>query len=133
MRAAGLRTEPHGRVECAPTRLDAAHHAPALFTGALPPTAAVCYNDAVALGLMLGLRRHGLEPGRDFALTGFDGIAEAALGTPPLTTLSAAPRERGRQAAELVLQRLQQPRAAGRQVLAPVELVVRESSCPPIA
>ncbi len=133
MQAAGLRIEPHWRVESAPTRLDAAHRASALFDHGPAPTAAVCYNDAVALGLMLGLNQRGLRPGRDFALTGFDDIAEAALGIPPLTTLSTAPHERGRQAAQLVLERLLQPQAASRQTVAPVTLVVRETSFPPTA
>ncbi|MDQ6648260.1 MAG: LacI family DNA-binding transcriptional regulator [Pseudomonadota bacterium] len=132
MQNAGLRIEPLWRVECAPTRLDAAHRTHALFDDALSPTAAVCYNDAVALGLMLGLNQRGLRPGQDFALTGFDDIAEAALGMPPLTTLSAAPQERGRQAARMVLRRLQHPQAESCQTVAPVQLVVRESSCPPL-
>jgi LacI family transcriptional regulator len=131
MGSAGLSVEPHWQLECAPTRLEAAHRTSALFEATPAPTAAVCYNDAVALGLMLGLHQRGLRPGRDFALTGFDDIAEAALGMPPLTTLSTAPQERGRQAAQLLMQRLQQPQAASRQTIAPVRLVVRESSCPP--
>ena len=131
MHTAGLHTEPHWRIECAPTRLDAARHTDALFAASHGPTAAVCYNDAVALGLMLGLHQRGLRPGRDFALTGFDDIAEAALDMPSLTTLSVAPHERGRQAAQLVLQRLPQPQAESRQTIALVQLVVRESSCPP--
>lgn len=131
MQGAGLPIEPRWQVECAPTRLEAAHCTAALFDGMPAPTAAVCYNDAVALGLMLGLNQRGLRPGRDFALTGFDDIAEAALGMPPLTTLSTAPRERGLQAAQLIMQRLQQPSAISRQTIAPVQLVVRESSCPP--
>ncbi|MFC5436902.1 LacI family DNA-binding transcriptional regulator [Rhodanobacter umsongensis] len=131
MLTAGLPIEPRWQVESAPTRLDAAHRTSALFEGPPAPTAAVCYNDAVALGLMLGLNQRGLRPGRDFALTGFDDIAEAALAMPPLTTLSTAPHERGRQAAQLVMQRLQQPDAASQHTIAPVELVVRESSCPP--
>ncbi|TJW22273.1 MAG: LacI family transcriptional regulator, partial [Mesorhizobium sp.] len=28
-----------------------------------PPTAALCFNDAVAFGVMLALRKRGLEPG----------------------------------------------------------------------
>ena len=79
---------------------------------------------------MLGLNQHGRQPGRDFAVTGFDDIAEASLSMPPLTTLCTAPRARGRQAAELILARLQQPQAKAGTVVAPVELVVRESSCP---
>lgn len=133
MQVAGLTVEPHWHIECAPTRLDAAHRTSALFEADAAPTAAVCYNDAVALGLMLGLNQRGLRPGHDFALTGFDDIAEAALGMPPLTTLSAAPHERGRQAAQLILQRLREPHAPSQQTIAPVQLVIRESSCPPPA
>jgi LacI family transcriptional regulator len=102
-----------------------------LFAGALAPTAAVCYNDAVALGLMLGLNQRGLRPGLDFALTGFDDIAEAALCMPALTTLTAMPRARGRQAADMLLQRLREPGAETRRAIASVQLVTRASSCPP--
>jgi LacI family transcriptional regulator len=131
MQAAGLSTEATWQIECAPTRLEAAHHTRALFASSTMPSAAVCYNDAVALGLMLGLNQRGLRPGKDFALTGFDDIAEAALGMPPLTTLSTSPRERGLQAAELMLQRLREPTAPYRQTVAAVKLVIRESSDPP--
>jgi LacI family transcriptional regulator len=132
MQAAGLAIAPTWRVESAPTRVDAARATQALLAGDTTLTAAVCYNDAVALGLMLGLNQHGRQPGRDFAVTGFDDIAEASLSMPPLTTLSTAPRARGRQAAELILARLQQPQTKAGTVIAPVELVVRESSCPPL-
>ncbi len=131
MQAADLAVEAAWQIECAPTRLEAAHQTKALFDGENVPTAAVCYNDAVALGLMLGLNQRGLRPGSDFALTGFDDIAEASLGMSPLTTLSTAPHERGRQAARLMLQRLHEPRTPSRQTVAPVKLVVRESSGSP--
>jgi LacI family transcriptional regulator len=133
MQTAGLPIEPQWQVECAPTRLEAAHQTSALFAGTPVPTAAVCYNDAVALGLMLGLNQRGLRPGHDFAVTGFDDIAEAALGISPLTTLSTAPYERGQQSAQLILQRLREPHAASHRTIAPAQLVVRESSCPPPA
>jgi LacI family transcriptional regulator len=133
MRAAGLAIEPHWRIECAPNRVDAAAQCGALFFDAPAPTAAVCYNDAVALGLMLGLYQRGIQPGRDFAVTGFDDIAEAALSAPPLTTLASTPRARGRQAAELLLQRLRDPQTKPQRTVAPVQLVVRGSSCPPPA
>ena len=133
MQAAGLAVAPQWEVECAPTRLDAARCAEALFAADPAPTAAVCYNDAVALGLMHGLAQHGLAPGRDFALTGFDDIAEAALAAPSLTTLAAAPRARGRQAAQMLLERLRDPGAQARRIVVPVQLVIRASSCPPPA
>lgn len=132
MHAAGLPIEPHWRVETALTRIDAARATPALFASDAAPTAAVCYNDVVALGLMLGLHQRGVQPGRDFAVTGFDDIAEAAMCMPPLTTLCTAPRARGRQAATMLLNRLRDPQAQAGTVTALVDLVVRESSRPPL-
>jgi LacI family transcriptional regulator len=131
MQAAGLPVKTEWLVECSPNRLDAVAQCHVLFKGRNAPTAAACYNDAVALGLMLGLHQRGLQPGRDFALTGFDDIAEAAVSAPPLTTLAVTPRARGRQAAELIMLRLQDPSAEPRQTIVPVQLLVRASSCPP--
>jgi len=128
MAAAGLEALPQWLVESAPTRLDAAARSSALFAATPVPTAAVCYNDTVALGLMLGLTSRGIQPGRDFAVTGFDDIPEAAVTTPPLTTLSVAPRARGHQAVQLLLQRLAAPDAPPVRVIAPARLCVRASS-----
>lgn len=131
MRAAGLAPEPHWLVECTPTRVEAARETATLLAGDAGLTAAVCYNDNVALGLKLGLLARGVRGGEEFALTGFDDIPEAALSTPPLTTLAVEPRARGRQAAELLLQRVRDPDAPTRRIVAPVQLVVRGSSGPP--
>lgn len=132
MQAAQLTVEPQWLVESAPTRLEAAAQAAALFVRDPAPTAAVCYNDAVALGLMLGLTARGRRPGHDFALTGFDDIPEAAVSLPPLTTLSTGPRERGRQAAERILQRIGHPDLPCERMVPKVELIVRGTSCPPV-
>lgn len=144
LQAAGIEIEPQWLVETAPTRLEAAAQAGALFARERAPTAAVCYNDAVALGLMLGLQARGRLPGVDFAVTGFDDIPEAALSVPPLTTLAADPRARGRQAAQLVLARVdanaenaatpgsaEKPGAAPAHTVVPVRLIVRGSTCAP--
>lgn len=128
MDAAGLTAEPRWLVECSPTRVEAARETAELFARDPGLTAAVCYNDNVALGLKLGLLARGVRPGEAFALTGFDDIPEAALSTPPLTTLAVEPRARGRQAAELLLQRVRDPDAPVRRIVAPVQLVVRGSS-----
>ena len=123
---AGLAFDPRLTIETAPTRLDACARSGELFAASPAPTAAVCYNDAVALGLMLGLAQHGRRPGVDFALTGFDDIPEAAVSVPPLTTLVVDARARGRQAAQLVLGR---GAAGGRgPIIEPVTLVARDSS-----
>lgn len=130
---AGLVADPHWRIETAPTRVEAARQAGALFARDPAPTAAVCYNDAVALGLQLGLVARGRRPGRDFAVVGFDDIPEAALSMPPLTTVATGPRALGRRAAERILERMRDPATTIGTRVEPVRLVVRESTCPPPA
>jgi LacI family transcriptional regulator len=129
LRDAGIVLGDGWMIETVPTRLDASAHAAALSTLDPTPTAAVCYNDAVALGLMLGLTRLGRHPGIDFAVTGFDDIPEAAVGIPTLTTMNADPRARGHQAAELLLQRVANPSPLPRRsVIVDVQLTEREST-----
>lgn len=128
---AGIAAEPGWMVETAPTRLEAARQAGALFARDPAPTAAVCYNDAVALGLQLGLAARGRQSGRDFAIVGFDDIPEAAVSSPPLTTIGTDPRARGRQAAYRILARSRDATIAATRTIAPVRLVVRESCCRP--
>jgi len=133
MHAAGLEPRPAWRVETAPTRLEAARSAAALFARDPAPTAAVCYNDAVALGLQWGLMTRGIRPGVDFAVVGFDGIPEGEVSVPPLTTIWADPRACGRMAAERILATLGTGDASPDRTISPVRLVVRESCCPPPA
>lgn len=90
-------------------------------------TAAVCYQDIVALGVMQALRKLGREPGRDFALVGFDDISEAALVQPALTTVSVAAKEIGRKAGELLFSRIQGNEEPPKSIILPPALVVRES------
>ncbi len=49
--------------------------------------AVVCVSDTFALGVMAGLSREGLKPGKDLAVVGFDDIAAAALVEPGLSSL----------------------------------------------
>jgi LacI family transcriptional regulator len=133
MHAADVAPPPHWLIDTAPTRLEAARQATALFVRDPAPTAAVCYNDAVALGLQLGLASLGRRPGQDFAVTGFDDIPEAAVSMPPLTTIATDPRARGRQAAQRILERARDPSIAIARTIVPAQLILRESTCPPVA
>lgn len=47
----------------------------------------VCGNDAIALGLLRGLRKAGVAVPADVAVTGFDDISFAEISDPPLTTV----------------------------------------------
>lgn len=72
-------------------------------------TAVVCNGDMVALGACLELSREGLLPGKDFSVVGFDGIQDAEVATPPLTTMSVSPRSLGRRLARVLLDRINAP------------------------
>ncbi len=96
-----------------------------------PPTAALCFNDLIAFGAMLGLRHRGLEAGADFSIVGCDDVQEAALWYPALTTIHNRQDEMGRGAADMLIQRIGDPLAPVRRVLLEPRLVVRGSTAPP--
>ena len=95
-----------------------------------PPTAAVCFNDLVAFGAMLGLRHAGREAGVNFSIVGCDDVAEAAQWYPALTTIHNRQLEMGQSAAELLIRRIADPQADVRRVVLEPRLVVRNSTCP---
>ena len=72
-------------------------------------TAVVCNGDTIALGAMIAMARLGTVPGRDISITGFDGIEEAFLAVPRLTTISISPYELGRRLADTILNRIRNP------------------------
>jgi LacI family transcriptional regulator len=92
------------------------------------PDAVVCYSDAVAFGVMAGLRAAGVDPGRDVAIASFDDIPEAAVSHPPLTSVATFPEQVGVEAARLLIERLGAPDAAPQQVLLSPRLSVRAST-----
>lgn len=98
------------------------------------PTAVVCYNDAVALGVLNELDSQGARAGRDLAVVGFDGIELAAHATPPLTTMAVEPRELGEIASRILLSRItgQDTSEVPKKYFAVPRLVVRESSGLPL-
>ncbi len=91
------------------------------------PTAAIGYNDAIALGLSAGLQREGLVPGRNFALIGHEDVEEASLANPPLSVTTVSRDEMGRQAASALLERIEDPDAPPRRIVLKTKLIVRES------
>lgn len=92
-----------------------------------PPTAAVCGNDVIAFGVMLGLRAMGLEPGKDFAVMGFDDVAEASLWEPPLSTIQVQQDRIGEAAAELLVQRMNDRERPISRLMAEPSLVIRKT------
>lgn len=67
------------------------------------PTAIVCYNDNMAIGVYSALHESGLRIPDDMSITGYDDITMAAYLFPPLTTLRQFKRELGQSAASMML------------------------------
>ena len=88
--------------------------------------AVVCYNDVVALGALLALAESGRVVPADVAVVGCDDIRLAGLTVPPLTTLRTDTYALGRQAAELLFERIRG--GAPRRIVLKPELVVRASA-----
>ncbi len=130
--AHGLPVEPDLMIACKATRENGAEAIRALLASGTPPTAAACYNDVIAFGVMLGLRQIGLEPGVDFAVTGCDDIPEAALWSPALTSVSIDTATMGENAAQLLLHRIADFDAPPRRLILEPKLVVRASSGLPL-
>ncbi|MDT0345123.1 LacI family DNA-binding transcriptional regulator [Streptomyces litchfieldiae] len=97
------------------------------------PDAVFCANDQLALGAAHTLLARGLRIPEDVAVAGMDDSALAQAGWPPLTSVDLGSSERGRRAAELLLDRLEnaaEPGSAPRTTTAPPRLVVRGSTAP---
>jgi DNA-binding LacI/PurR family transcriptional regulator len=98
------------------------HHAPSSspedgFSGALAllalperPTAIVCYNDYLALGVYGAMSQAGLRIPEDISVAGFDDIRLSAFLVPPLTTLHQLKYELGMGAARLMVEILKDKR-----------------------
>lgn len=95
------------------------------------PTAIFALNDWAAIGVMGALRDHGLTPGADVAVVGFNDISASADLPIPLTTVRTPIHRMGETAGQLIIDRLE-GRAISSVRLQP-RLVVRQSSDPRMA
>lgn len=93
------------------------------------PTAAVCYNDLVAIGVVATLRRAGIRVPYDVSVVGFDDILTSRLVSPPLTTVASPMRYMGATAVRNLLALTRGAHAtSGRAFVMPVKLRVRGST-----
>lgn len=95
------------------------------------PTAIMCANDLIALGLLQELTLRGVRTPDDVALVGFDDLQWAATSTIPLSTVRQQRSELGAVAVRMLLDEIENSDTHVHQhtVLKP-ELIVRESSAP---
>ena len=94
------------------------------------PTALCCVTDLLAVALVKALARHSLRVPHDVSVTGFDDEDFSHLVTPTLTTVRVPKATMGALAAQALLKMIQE-NGRGEILEVPVELIVRDSTCPP--
>jgi LacI family transcriptional regulator len=92
------------------------------------PTAAVCANDLLALGLLQQCVALGVRVPADLAIVGYDDIDFAAAAAVPLSSVRQPRHHLGRRAAELLFDETHNPEHVHEQILYTPELVVRAST-----
>ncbi len=87
-------------------------------------------NDALALGVLRGLREGGLRVPEDVAVVGFDNVDESQYAVPSLTTVDPGREEIAATAVELLVERINEKgvKAPPRTVKAAFSIVSREST-----
>jgi DNA-binding LacI/PurR family transcriptional regulator len=95
------------------------------------PTAVVAANDRIAIGMLDGLRRAGVDvPGR-VSITGYDDSLLAQLSHIDLTSVSQEPFEQANRAVTAVVERLDGQRTQAISSVLQPRLVVRGTTGPP--
>jgi DNA-binding LacI/PurR family transcriptional regulator len=106
-----------------------------LLAGAEPPTAILCFSDAMAQGVISAAVDAGLAVPEDLSVVGFDDSPGSARLRPPLTTVRQDIHAKGHAAAAALTQAIEAARAdhpgPARHLCLPTELVVRGSTAPP--
>jgi DNA-binding LacI/PurR family transcriptional regulator len=101
-----------------------------LLASGFKPTAIICVNDFMALGVLKELREQGIRVPQDVSVTGYDNISLSEFVYPALTSVNI-PREKiGHMAFEALVPLHEEGRVEGRGYLIDPELVIRESTGP---
>jgi LacI family transcriptional regulator len=94
------------------------------------PDALLCFNDMVAIGALMGIRRQGRHVPDDIALVGFDDLPIAAEMDLPLSSVAFPMEVVCREAVRLLLERIDD-REGARAGGAPAEVTPAEEPLPP--
>jgi LacI family transcriptional regulator len=114
--------------------VDEGEAAAALLVARKPrPTAVMCANDLLALGVLKGLAGAGIAVPGEMALVGYDDVAFASMLAPPLSSVRQPKYELGASAATLLLEETAGLGHEHRAVRFEPEMVARASSGGPVS
>ena len=96
------------------------------------PTAWFAANNFIAVGVLRALYEQGVRVPEDAAVIGFDDLPPSMLINPFLTVVTQPAYELGYRAVEALLEHIQNPDTpAGRDIVLPTQMIVRQSCRPP--
>ena len=96
---------------------------------AAKPTAIVCYNDLMAIGVLNACRQHGVRVPEDMSVIGFDDIEYTTYVTPKLTSIRQPRYKMGELAMQMALALIADEQDVHNKMLRG-ELIARESTAP---
>lgn len=91
-------------------------------------TAALTFNDAIALGMLHRLQQRGVQVPTDLSIVGFDDIAMSGMSTPQLTTIAQPLLQSGRVGVSMLLDLINGVLPPGHHQILPPQLIVRSSA-----
>ena len=94
---------------------------------AKPPRAVVVANNLMTLGALQVIHERGIRIPEELAVVCFDDMPWATSLRPPLTAVAQPVEELGRTGAQVLLERLQDPKRLVRHVVLPTRLMIRAS------
>ncbi len=95
-----------------------------------PPDAILTTNSLLMAGALQAIRELALQIPEQVGLAGFDRTTWTDLMQPPITLIEQPTTEIGRSAAELLLQRIEDPTRPSREIILQGKLVIGGSSAP---
>ena len=91
------------------------------------PSAVFIANDLLVIGAMRAFHEHGVKIPHDISIVGFNDNDFSRYLMPALTTVKVHTEWMGKEAVNLLLERLNSARSIAKKVILPAELVIRES------
>ena len=98
-----------------------------LFKGKGDFTCIFCFNDLMAAGVYDYLYEQGKQPGKDYAVAGFDNREMSDYLSPALTTMEIPLEEIGRKSAEVLLKKIDGKEIETNDIKIPCRLIERKS------
>ena len=98
-----------------------------LKTKSLRPTAIVGGTDYIACAILRYLQKEGLSCPGDVSIIGYENTAPSVYSTPAITSVNIHKNRLGKEAANILLNRIKNPKARHVGLIIPPQLVIRDS------